>query len=338
MKYYSLNNILKLKSDFNFIIGQRANGKSYAVKKYILNDYKKTGNKFVMIRRYATDVKKQFIERYFSDFLISEYVENATFITMRAGVIYAATREKNKVVLLKEIGYCLALNNQIKYKSMAFNDVKTIVFEEFNANDYLPMEVSEFFNLYSTINRAKNEVRCFFIGNAVTKFNPYVVAFNLIDAMRDMKHGDIKQYTVNNVTIAVEYCKIVKSIQEKTPEFLQKNINEGEYFYGRKFLTKGIYKRSKLIFEYYRKCGDIWLIDQALIYSDKIYFFIYPYTGKPRKRIVNEKTILYNTHKTLLDSNANFKKLNNLYRNDENLFFSDGDTAAIYELYNGGLT
>lgn len=336
MKYYSLKPILKENSDFNFIIGQRANGKSYSVKDYILKDYAKNNKKFVLIKRFSTDIKKQAVERYFSDMDISKYIPDSQFITMRAGVIYTAIRTNdNKVKLQNEIGFCLPLATQVKFKSQAFNDIGTCVFEEFNANEYLTDEVEEFFNLYSTVNRAKNNVKVFFIGNAVIKFNPYVIAFNLIEKTRNMKPGDILTEKINNFTVSIEYCKIIKSIREKTPDFLDKNLNEGDYNYGGNYLKGGVYKKSKLILEYMRKCGDFILIEQILTYNDLVYFFVYPYTGKKRKKLINEDSYTYNTHISNIRKNKFFEKVYNM-RLDEIIYFATGDTEAIYKLYKGG--
>ena len=38
-KYYDLNPILKLDADYNIIFGERSNGKTYAVLKYMIEQY-----------------------------------------------------------------------------------------------------------------------------------------------------------------------------------------------------------------------------------------------------------------------------------------------------------
>ena len=49
-KYYSLNNILKKDAQYNIIFGQRSNGKTYAVKKYGLEKFIKTGEQMAYVR------------------------------------------------------------------------------------------------------------------------------------------------------------------------------------------------------------------------------------------------------------------------------------------------
>ena len=44
VKYYSLAPILSKDAQYNIIFGERSNGKTYAILKYILDDYCKHGN------------------------------------------------------------------------------------------------------------------------------------------------------------------------------------------------------------------------------------------------------------------------------------------------------
>ena len=335
MKYYNINNILKCKADYNIIIGQRANGKSYSVKKYILKQCKKHGQKFIFIKRYDNEIKKLAVERYFSDMPIDEFFQGSMYITLKAGVIYAAHKEKNKTVLDEEIGYIMALNQQIKYKSQAYPDVKNIIFEEFNCENYLPDEVENFINLYSTVNRARNNVQVFFIGNTIVKFNPYIFAFNLLEDIQKLKQGEIIFKKEKNFTVAVEWCKKL-DITEKTPDDYSTMINDGEYSSHVKILEKEVYKNSKVIFEFFRYCGDFKFIEQILQYRSKIYYFVYPYTGKKRRKIVNDITRIHGGQYSHLNDNQSFKRIMCL-RFPENVFFSDPDTFAIYHIYKGGL-
>ena len=55
--FYRLKEILEKKADINLIISGRSNGKTYSVCKYVLEQYKKTGKKFVYIRRWVDDIK-----------------------------------------------------------------------------------------------------------------------------------------------------------------------------------------------------------------------------------------------------------------------------------------
>ena len=43
-KYYNLSNLLKTESQYKMLLGERSNGKSYAVKEFVLNDAYKKNN------------------------------------------------------------------------------------------------------------------------------------------------------------------------------------------------------------------------------------------------------------------------------------------------------
>ena len=56
-KYYNLNTILKTKSTYNMIIGERSNGKTYSALKYGIAQYFKNGSQIAIIRRWQTDIR-----------------------------------------------------------------------------------------------------------------------------------------------------------------------------------------------------------------------------------------------------------------------------------------
>lgn len=330
-EYYTLDRILSYKADYNFIVGQRANGKSYAVKDYILTDYFKNGNKFILLKRYGTDLKRRNIESYFNDVVLTDYDKSLidVFISYRAGLIYLSKYEDGKLKYLEHIGYVISLANQEKHKSENYSDVKTIVFEEFIASSYIPDELTLFVNLYSTVNRGRYGVKVFFIGNTISKANPYTAGFDIFNDIAKMCKGEIQTFKGANYTIAYEFCKKVCDT-EKTPE-KYKYVTDGDYLFIHG-LKKGVYIKSKLIaeFKHVSELNGQVLIEQARMLDGKIFFFIYPYTGKPRKRVLNELTYIYGQ-----DFNFNYypEKIKKLlmYKFIENTFFSDIDTKTMWE-------
>ena len=59
MKYYRLDNLDKENATYSMAIGERSNGKTYAVLERILDNYLKSGltNQGAIIRRWAEDIK-----------------------------------------------------------------------------------------------------------------------------------------------------------------------------------------------------------------------------------------------------------------------------------------
>ena len=58
-KFYNLSNLLKTESQYKMLLGERSNGKSYAVKEYVLNEAYKNNNQFAYIRRWRRYKKRK---------------------------------------------------------------------------------------------------------------------------------------------------------------------------------------------------------------------------------------------------------------------------------------
>ena len=56
-KFYSLKHILDKDCVYNVIFGERSNGKTYAVLKYAIEQYFKTGGQFAIVRRWQEDIR-----------------------------------------------------------------------------------------------------------------------------------------------------------------------------------------------------------------------------------------------------------------------------------------
>ena len=56
-KFYNLKNILTKDAQYNIIFGERSNGKTYAVEKYAIERYAKTGEQLAIVRRWDEDFK-----------------------------------------------------------------------------------------------------------------------------------------------------------------------------------------------------------------------------------------------------------------------------------------
>ena len=56
-KFYSLKNILAKDAQYNMIIGERSNGKTYAVLDYALKNYCEQHKQLAYVRRWQDDIK-----------------------------------------------------------------------------------------------------------------------------------------------------------------------------------------------------------------------------------------------------------------------------------------
>ena len=216
MKFYSLKKILSKNAQYNIIIGERSNGKTYASLKYALEQYLKTGKQFAYMRRWQEDVKgkraKQLFASLESDGTIAK-LTNGEFQTIEfwIGKFYLARidGQLNKPVREeKPIGFAFSLTEMEHDKSISYPDITTIIFDEFITRKlYLPDEFVTFMNSLSTIIRHRNDVKIFMLANTVNKYSPYFKEMGL-SKIQEMKQGtiDIYRYGKSDLKVAVEYC------------------------------------------------------------------------------------------------------------------------------------
>ena len=162
---------------FAFIISERGVGKSFNSKVAVLNKFLKTGEQFVYVRRYKTELDSA-LNNFWSDLQENGYFED-----------YDLRVKKNKMVTTflcngEVCGYAVALSTSNIMKSTAFPKVKTILFDEFMLDNsgtyrYIKSETTLFLDLVETIARLR-DVQVIFLGNNTSFYgNPYVAYFDL---------------------------------------------------------------------------------------------------------------------------------------------------------------
>lgn len=179
--WWSISKILSYNALFNFIIGARGCGKSFGTKYYCVKQSIEKGDKFVLLRRTEVEIKKarvkffKDISKKFQDYEF--YVKGETFLYRRL------TEEGEEECEWLELGYSCYLSGAKTEKSIPFDDVWYIIFDEVllpktGLGKYLPDEVTTFLEFYETVARLR-DVRVFFLSNALTTVNPYFLYFNL---------------------------------------------------------------------------------------------------------------------------------------------------------------
>ena len=79
--FYRLDRILKTGATWNVLLGERANGKSYAAKEYAINEALLEGNiTCALIRRLDEDIKASVISAYFNDAGLIEMIKKKPVI------------------------------------------------------------------------------------------------------------------------------------------------------------------------------------------------------------------------------------------------------------------
>ena len=220
-KYVSIKNMLKIPWHFGILLGQRSNGKSYAVKEHCLweafNDPDK--HKFVYLRRWQIDVKGSDVEGYFRDAPVSAITSNkySCITVYRGGIYFSNIGEDGKIERGVQCGFVMYLSGETHYKSQSYLDVSSIIYEEFISNGgYLWREPEKLESLVSTIARDR-EIRVWMIGNTISRLCPFFSEWSL-DRIPTQKQSTIDVYekdtgltnsdgSPRTVRIAVYFCE-----------------------------------------------------------------------------------------------------------------------------------
>lgn len=171
--FYDISKIDSKNKLFNFIIGARSCGKTFACKKRMISEFLEHGHRFVYVRRRPTEIIKNTMKTFFSKLQIENYYTEHIF-----------TYEDNSFYIDGELmGYVVPLSTSINVRSIDYLGVTDIYYEEFclledDRHKYLKDEVFTFLELYSTIARF-SDVRVWFIGNKIREFNPYYLYFDI---------------------------------------------------------------------------------------------------------------------------------------------------------------
>lgn len=217
LQFYRLNAILAKNAQYNMILGERSNGKSYAVKEYCLEQYAKTGAQFAYIRRYEEDIKGTRGAGIFDSLIVNGELDRIfggrwTNIVYYGRAYYLAVddpeNEGKYIKSEKPIGYAFALTRQETYKSNDYPEINNIILEEFTTRQYyLPDEFVIFMNLLSTIIRHRDTVKIFMLGNTVNKYSPYFAEMGLCH-IKEMEKGSIDVYSYGDsaLKVAVEFA------------------------------------------------------------------------------------------------------------------------------------
>lgn len=221
--FYRLNNILKTGAPYMILLGERSNGKSYAVKEHCITQAWLHDKKFIYLRRFDRDIKPSSVEQYFKDppsYKIMEWTRGmCDGIVAFRGIIYLTkyNEELEKDEKVKAIGYSCALNLEQRYKSGSYEDVDNLIFEEFIAEDfYLPNEPTKLMNFISTVAR-RRRINVFMIGNTISRVCPYFNEWQLVNIPKQQQ-GTIDIYEHESmdldengeplkIKMAVEFCE-----------------------------------------------------------------------------------------------------------------------------------
>ncbi len=303
-KYYSLKKILSENADYNIIIGERSNGKTYATLEKIVKDYVTEKKEGAYIRRWKDDIQGKRAESVFSALCengtISKLTDNEfeTVIFARGAWHLAKYDSETRRMKADKNAFCYAfsLSDMEHDKSTSYPNIQNIVFDEFlTRRYYLPDEFVIFMNVLSTIIRDRENIKIFLLGNTVNKFCPYFAEMGL-NNIEQMKQGDIDIYNFgNSLKIAVEYCNETKNGKKSNKYFAFDNPRLN-------MITKGAWELAiyphlpqgykingnSILFTFYIEFSGKKLGCDIINQKDDIFIFVRPKTTE-----IKEGDLLY---------------------------------------------
>lgn len=201
--YVKRNFIHKINAAYVVIIGQRTNGKSFAVKEDIIKNALENGEEFAYIRRYKEDCKQYMVEEYFSDIIcdkkgvrhLEEWTDGRynTISVYQQGIYFAFMDDNGKVTRGQKLGRMFGLSWATHYKSLSFPNITTAVYEEFVTDEaYLDNEPKRFMHLISTIFR-ESKAKVYLVGNSISRINPFFSEWQLVNIPKQ-KPNTVEMY------------------------------------------------------------------------------------------------------------------------------------------------
>lgn len=159
---------------YNFFIGARGCGKTFSIKKVTTEDFFKTGEQFVYIRRYDSEIADKKLQSFYDD-LIREYPEYANH--------EFKIKDQTAFIDGEVAGYFKCISRGVVDKGLnAYTKVTKIFLDEFilskSSYHYLPNEPEMFEDTVENIARLK-DVPVFAFSNNVTQVNPYFLFYGI---------------------------------------------------------------------------------------------------------------------------------------------------------------
>lgn len=198
--YYNYDKLFSYNFLIAFVIGERGCGKSYGSKIAVMKKYLKTGEQFIYLRRYKTELDTA---------LTTFWNDVADDPTLKDHKL-AVKKSKTLTELLcdgKVCGYAVPLSTANILKSTPFPKVKTIIFDEFlldvgGSHRYLRNEMTMFLDVIETVFRLR-EGQTILLGNCLAPHtSPYFAYWDL-----ELPYGESEFRTFRDGAIVVNYIR-----------------------------------------------------------------------------------------------------------------------------------
>lgn len=233
--FYNFDKLFSYNFLMAFVIGERGCGKTFGSKVAMMKRYLKTGEQFIYLRRYKTELDTA-LATFWNDLIDNDYFPEHDLRVRKSKMLTEFTCDG------KICGYAVPLSTANILKSTAFPKVKTIIFDEFLLDTagtyrYLKNEVTMMLDVIETVGRLR-DIQVIFLGNALNvHLSPYFAYFNL-----ELPYNS-EFKTFNDGLIVVNYIKNLAYRKAKKQSKFGKLIENTEY--GRYAIDNEVLRESK---------------------------------------------------------------------------------------------
>lgn len=220
--FYNYDKLFSYPFLIAFVIGERGCGKTFNAKVCALKRFLKTGEQFIYLRRYKTELDTS-LATFWSDLQNNGYFEDYTLKVKKSKMLTEFTCNG------KTCGYAVPLSTANILKSTAFPEVGLIIFDEFlldNSGTYrwLKNEVTLLLDVIETVGRLR-DIKVIMLGNALNVHaSPYFAYWNL-----ELPRDGAEFRTFKDGTIVVNYIKNLKYREAKRKSKFGKLIDGTDY-------------------------------------------------------------------------------------------------------------
>ena len=222
--YWDIKPILAKKALWNWVIGERSNGKTTGIQRHGLERYLKHGYQMAVIRRFREDFRGgKRGAAMFDSLECNGYGENEIkqmtngkydCVYYYSSKWYLAKYDENldkKVPAAQPFAIGFSLTEMEHDKSVSWPFLRTCVMDEALSRNPLPNEFTLLTNVLSTIIRDRGPedgIEIWLLGNTVNKYSPIFTEMGISEYIPKMKPGEINvfKYKGSKLTVAVEYC------------------------------------------------------------------------------------------------------------------------------------
>lgn len=366
-RYVNMTPLLEVPAHYRLMVGERSNGKSYAVLKYHLDKFVASNytEPIAIIRRWEEDFRgansqktcydslmyngdNRNVIAELTDFDGVEYYNGRYYMTKKSEDKEGNYKmERTDVV----IAYAFSINNAEHYKGAQFPTITTVLFDEFITDKmYLPDEFTLFMNLLSTIIRQRDNVEIFMCANTISKFNPYIKEMGLAN-FKNQAIGTIDTYSYGDSKLKVALFltdSAPKKSKKSNVYFAFNNPKLNMITGGDSIWQIGVYPHSPIKIDHDRDVlFRYWIVfdgdeyECEIVQKDTYYFtFIHPKTSQkahePYDIIFNSEGEhnMYRQY-SLIRSNLDGKIMSFIlgFYKSKQVCYSDNTTGNVIESY-----